>query len=138
LRRHLPSSAAVPTATTTSIRATGSRERTGYQARANAAQANSWKRSPAYMAGLAAAFIGGVDGEVVARIAMIFVVAPALPISAAASRQSRHAALAGLAGGLRQLHLPDRDGRATRGVMAHSLGKRLGEYGLMDGHARAP
>ncbi len=49
--------------------------RTGYQARANAAQANSWEALAAYTAGLIAAFIGGVDGEAIARITIIFAVA---------------------------------------------------------------
>jgi uncharacterized MAPEG superfamily protein len=46
--------------------------RTGYQARANAAQANSWEALATYVAGLAAAFIGGVDGDAIARVAIIF------------------------------------------------------------------
>lgn len=49
--------------------------RTGYQARANSAQANSWEALATYTAALAAAFIGGVDGAVVAKIATIFIVA---------------------------------------------------------------
>jgi uncharacterized MAPEG superfamily protein len=48
--------------------------RTGYQARANAAQANSWEALATYIAGLAAAFIGGVDPASVGLIASIFLV----------------------------------------------------------------
>lgn len=49
--------------------------RTGYQARANAAQANSWEALIGYVAGLSAAFMGGVDGAVVGQIALIFIAA---------------------------------------------------------------
>lgn len=49
--------------------------RTGYQARANAAQANSWEALATYIAGLAAAFIGGVDPASIGLIASIFLVA---------------------------------------------------------------
>ena len=49
--------------------------RTGYQARANAAQANSWEALMTLTAGLAAAFLGGVDGAVVAQVALIFLAA---------------------------------------------------------------
>jgi len=49
--------------------------RTGYQARANAAQANSWEALSVYIAGLAAAFIGGVNGDTVGLIATIFLAA---------------------------------------------------------------
>lgn len=49
--------------------------RTGYQARANAAQANSWEALIGYVAGLFAAFMGGVDGAVVGQIALIFIAA---------------------------------------------------------------
>ena len=49
--------------------------RTGYQARANAAQANSWEALMTYVAGLAAAFMGGVDGAVIGQIAIIFIAA---------------------------------------------------------------
>lgn len=49
--------------------------RTGYQARANAAQANSWEALIAYLAGVAAAFMGGVDGATVGLIATIFLIA---------------------------------------------------------------
>lgn len=48
--------------------------RTGYQARANAAQANSWEALATYIAGLAAAFIGGVDPASVGLIASTFLV----------------------------------------------------------------
>jgi uncharacterized MAPEG superfamily protein len=48
--------------------------RTGYQARANAAQANSWEALATYIAGLAAAFIGGVDPASIGLIASIFLV----------------------------------------------------------------
>lgn len=49
--------------------------RTGYQARANAAQANSWEALTVYVAGLAAAFMGGVNGDSIGLIATIFLVA---------------------------------------------------------------
>lgn len=49
--------------------------RTGYQARANAAQANSWEALATYIAGLAAAFIGGVNPATLGLIASIFLVA---------------------------------------------------------------
>jgi len=49
--------------------------RTGYQARANGAQANSWEALGTYIAGLTAAFIGGVDPATVSLIASIFLVA---------------------------------------------------------------
>ncbi|MFM7396644.1 MAG: MAPEG family protein [Gammaproteobacteria bacterium] len=49
--------------------------RTGYQARANGAQANSWEALATYIAGLTAAFIGGVDPATVGLIASIFLVA---------------------------------------------------------------
>ncbi len=49
--------------------------RTGYQARANAAQANSWEALMTYVAGLGAAFMGGVDGAVIGQIATIFIAA---------------------------------------------------------------
>ena len=46
--------------------------RSGYQARANAAQANSWEALVVYVAGLAAAFMGGVNGDTIGLIATIF------------------------------------------------------------------
>ncbi len=46
--------------------------RTGRQARANAAQANSWEALIVYVAGLAAAFMGGVEGATIGLIATIF------------------------------------------------------------------
>lgn len=49
--------------------------RTGYQARANGAQANSWEALATYIAGLTAVFIGGVDQATVGLIASIFLVA---------------------------------------------------------------
>ena len=49
--------------------------RTGYQARANSAQSNSWEALATYTAALAAAFIGGVSSESIALIATIFLVA---------------------------------------------------------------
>lgn len=49
--------------------------RTGYQARANAAQANSWEALATYLAGLAAAFIGAVNPATIGLIASIFLVA---------------------------------------------------------------
>jgi len=49
--------------------------RSGYQARANSAQANSWEALGTYVAGLVAAFIGGADAAAVATVATIFLVA---------------------------------------------------------------
>lgn len=46
--------------------------RTGRQARANAAQANSWEALIVYVAGLAAAFMGGVEGATIGLIATFF------------------------------------------------------------------
>jgi len=48
--------------------------RTGRQSRANAAQANSWEALITYVAGLAAAFMGGVEGATIGLIATIFLV----------------------------------------------------------------
>jgi len=48
--------------------------RTGRQARANAAQANSWEALITYVAGLTAAFMGGVEGATIGLIATIFLV----------------------------------------------------------------
>ena len=49
--------------------------RTGYQARANSAQANSWEALGCYLAGLAAAHLGGVDAGLVAMLASLFLLA---------------------------------------------------------------
>ncbi|MFZ9708727.1 MAG: MAPEG family protein [Steroidobacteraceae bacterium] len=49
--------------------------RTGRQARANAAQANSWEALAGYVAGLLAAFIGGADPAAIATVALIFLAA---------------------------------------------------------------
>lgn len=49
--------------------------RTGRQARANAAQSNSWEALATYVAGLLAAFIGGADPASVATVAVVFLVA---------------------------------------------------------------
>ncbi|MGA1676024.1 MAG: MAPEG family protein [Pseudomonadales bacterium] len=49
--------------------------RTGYQARANSAQANSWEALGCYLAGLAAAHLGGVDAGLVASLASLFLLA---------------------------------------------------------------
>jgi uncharacterized MAPEG superfamily protein len=46
--------------------------RSGYQARANAAQANCWEALAMYTAGLVAAWMGGIEGGTVALIAGIF------------------------------------------------------------------
>ena len=49
--------------------------RSGYQARAHAAQSNSWEALGVYVAGLVAASIGGADPSAVATVASIFLVA---------------------------------------------------------------
>jgi len=49
--------------------------RTGYRARANAAQANSWEALVTYTAALVAAYVGNVNAESLALIASIFLAA---------------------------------------------------------------
>lgn len=49
--------------------------RTGYQARANAAQANSWEALGCYLAGLGAACLGGVETALIATLALSFLIA---------------------------------------------------------------
>lgn len=47
----------------------------GYQARAHAAQQNSWEALAVYTAALAAAFATGVDHDTIAMVAAVFLVA---------------------------------------------------------------
>jgi uncharacterized MAPEG superfamily protein len=49
--------------------------RTGYQARANSAQANSWEALGCYLAGLGAAYLGGVETALIATLALSFLIA---------------------------------------------------------------